>query len=475
MQHRELPLIAEDARGSWLRARTLILLRWLAILGQTAAVLGAWALGVVIPLQFCAAVIAASVVLNGLAMLATTQNQRLTSREAIVTLMFDIGQIGALLVLTGGLANPFALMIIAPVMISASVLSLEATLMISLAAVVVTTLLALAALPLRLQSGLYLSAPPLLVLGSWISLVIGILFFAFYARQVSDETFRMSQALAATQAALGREQELTTLTGVVAAAAHELGTPLATIKLLSTELAEDLTEPGQREDALLIRAQADRCAQILRSMGPRGYADTMVSYAPISTVVEEAAAPHSSRGIRIITRVQGGLPEESARSQPEIARQPEIIQGLRNLVQNAVDFAKTTVWIDIDWTPGMIAIEIGDDGPGYPSEVLSRIGMPFVRSRAGTQSQRPGYEGMGLGLFIAKTLLERSGARLSFANAVPRKGERGNEPPEFGRPTGAIVMAVWPPAEVTRPPGASGSGASASDTPPRDVPGLRFP
>lgn len=132
-------------------------------------------------------------------------------------------------------------------------------------------------------------------------------------------------------------------------------------------------------------------------------------------------------------------------------------------MQNAVDFARSTVWIDIDWTPGMIAIEIGDDGPGYPSEVLSRIGMPFVRSRAGTQAQRPGYEGMGLGLFIAKTLLERSGARLSFANAVPRKGDRGSEPPEFGRPTGAIVMAVWPPAEVTRPPGASPSGAGAAN------------
>ena len=452
MPYRDLPIIAEDARSSWLRARTLILLRWLAILGQSAAVLGSWALGVVIPLGLCAGVIGASVVLNGLATLATAQNRRLTAREAMITLLFDIGQLGSLLVLTGGLSNPFALMLIAPVMISASVLSLRATVMLALSAVIVATMLAFAALPLRLHSGLHLSAPPLLVLGNWASLVIGILFFAFYARQVSDETFRMSQALAATQAALGREQELTTLSGVVAAAAHELGTPLATIKLLSAELAGELTDASQREDALLIRAQADRCGEILRSMGPRGYADTMVSYAPISSVIEEAAAPHSSRGIRVITRVQGGLPEESAAPQPELARQPEIIQGLRNLVQNAVDFATSTVWIDIDWTAGMIVIEIGDDGPGYPPEVLNRIGVPFVKSRAAPK-ERPGYEGMGLGLFIAKTLLERSGARLSFGNAPRRpRGEAG--PPEFGRPSGARVAVVWSPDDVTRPPAA---------------------
>ena len=231
MPYRDLPLIAANARSSWLRARTLILLRWLVILGQTAAVCGAWALGVRIPVQLCALVIGASVILNGAASLGTAQNRRLSGREATLTLLFDILQLGALLVLTGGLSNPFALMLIAPVMISASVLSLRTTMLLALVAVIVATLLAFASLPLRLHSGVYLAAPPLLVVGNWVSLVIGILFFAFYARQVNDETFRMSQALAATQAALGREQELTTLSGVVAAAAHELGTPLATIKL----------------------------------------------------------------------------------------------------------------------------------------------------------------------------------------------------------------------------------------------------
>lgn len=459
MPYRDLSLIAADARSSWLRARTLILLRWLVIIGQTAAVLGAFAFGVLVPIKLCAAVIAASVLLNGAASLVTSQNRRLSGREATVTLLFDVAQLGALLALTGGLSNPFALMLISPVMISASVLSLRTTVMLALAAVLVATLLAFVSLPLQLDSGAYLAAPPLLVVGNWVSLVIGILFFAFYARQVSDETFRMSQALAATQAALGREQELTTLSGVVAAAAHELGTPLATIKLLSAELAGELKSPELREDALSIRAQADRCAEILRSMGPSGHEDAMMRFAPISSVVDEAAAPHSQRGVRIITRVQGGLLEDSAAPQPELTRQPEIIQGLRNLVQNGVDFAGSTVWIDIDWTPRMVSIVIGDDGPGYPSEVLGRIGVPFVRSRAGTQKERPGYQGMGLGLFIAKTLLERSGARLSFGNGSGRRDVSGEVPAEFARPTGAIVAVSWPRAEVTRPGGEDDDGA----------------
>lgn len=263
----------------------------------------------------------------------------------------------------------------------------------------------------------------------------------------------MSQALGATQMALEREQRLTTLSGVVAAAAHEFGTPLATIKLLSVELADELGDrPWLREDAMLIRAQADRCRDILRAMGSRGREDDLVRYAPVSSVIEEAAAPHADRGIRIITRVEGALVEEGTAPQPELVRRPEIIQGLRNLVQNAVDFARAAVWIDIDWTADIIRARIGDDGPGYPPEVIGRIGEPFVRRRPAGPAERPGYEGMGLGLFIAKTLLERSGARLDFRNgsAAPREIAVAG-PPEFARPTGAIVTVTWPRARVTRP------------------------
>jgi two-component system sensor histidine kinase RegB len=263
----------------------------------------------------------------------------------------------------------------------------------------------------------------------------------------------MSQALGATQMALAREQQLSALGGVVAAAAHELGTPLATIKLAASELVDELADrPQLKEDALLVRAQAERCSRILHEMAPHGRRDPLVRFAPISSVVDEAAAPHASRGIRIVARV-GGAPgrarlEGGGAAQPELARHPEIIQGLRNLIQNAVDFAASTVWIDLAWTDAELTVTIGDDGPGYPPDLIGRIGDPFVRRRAPPQAERPGYDGMGLGLFIAKTLLERTGARLDFRNGMP---QAGGGPPESARPTGAIVTVTWPRVRVARP------------------------
>lgn len=452
-------LLPDDARSSWLRLRTLILLRWLALLGQTAAVLlASFGLGLDLPLGLCAIVIGASVAFNAVTMLSTAQNRRLNGREATLTLLFDLGQLGALLLLTGGLANPFAILLIAPVTVSASVLSLRTTVLLAAAACAIVTALAFFHLPLRFASGNILDMHPIMAAGTWAALVIGIAFLAFYARQVNGETFLMSQALGATQAALAREQRLTALTSVVAAAAHELGTPLATIKLVSTELADELADrPALREDALLIRAQADRCRDILRAMGPRGRDDTLVQFAPISSVLDEAAAPHASRGIRVITRVEGALPEDQTTPQPDLARRPEIIQGLRNLVQNAVDFAHSAVWIDIDWTQTELRVVIGDDGPGYPPDVLGRIGDPFVKKRSAPQKERPGYEGMGLGLFIAKTLLERSDAQLTFANGSDFPAETAPPgPPEFASPTGAVVTVIWPRAKVSRPIGEYG-------------------
>jgi two-component system sensor histidine kinase RegB len=180
-------------------------------------------------------------------------------------------------------------------------------------------------------------------------------------------------------------------------------------------------------------------------MGPRGSDDTLVRYAPLASVVEEAAAPHAERGIGIVIRVEGVPLERAGAQQPLVSRSPEIIQGLRNLVQNAVDFARATVWIDLDWTETEVRAVIGDDGPGYPQDLIGRIGDPFVRRRGPAPGERPGYEGMGLGLFIAKTLLERSGASLRFDNG-------GAEPAglaaDFARPTGAIVTVVWPRERV---------------------------
>jgi two-component system sensor histidine kinase RegB len=414
----------------------------MAIAGQLAALTVAdLVVGMQLPLGFCYLVVGVAVIGNLVASFVFPGNKRLSEAGAMLTLLFDVSQLAVLLALTGGLNNPFALLILVPVTISAGALELRTTILLGLAAIALVSIVWVYNLPLRFADGSVLQVPAVFEYGFWLSIVIGIMFLALYSRRVATEIRSMSDALLATQMALAREQKLTDLGGVVAAAAHELGTPLATIKLASTELAEELADrPDLREDAELIRAQADRCRDILRSMGRAGKDDLHLRQAPLGAVLREAAEPHLERGKSVAFDVFPGV--TGSERQPTILRRPEVIHGLRNLVQNAVDFARAQVWIDATWTDAVISVRIIDDGAGYPASVLSRIGDPFVRSRTASQEtgQRPDYEGMGLGLFIAKTLLERSGAELSFANGADPFLTRA----EHANRSGAIVEVRWP-------------------------------
>ncbi|AHM03777.1 Sensor histidine kinase PrrB (RegB) [Roseibacterium elongatum DSM 19469] len=436
-----LDLVRQDTRSDWVRLRTLLVLRWLAILGQTmTVVLASFYFGLRVELGLCFLAIGASVVSNLIAMTIFPENQRLSDRDAMLTLLFDLAQLSFLLFLTGGLNNPFALLILGPVTISATALTMRSTAILGALAIGLISLLAYFHVPLTLSTGEIMELPDLYILGFWMAIVIGIVFLSAYARRISSESHSMSQALLATQMALAREQKLTDLGGVVAAAAHELGTPLATIKLVSTELAEELENyPELAEDARLIRDQADRCRDIMRSMGRAGKDDLHMRSAPLEEIVREAAEPHSDRGIEIVTAF--GPAGGCTGPQPIVWRKPEIIHGLRNFVQNAVDFAETRVWIDGQWINGEIKVKIVDDGPGFPPDLLGRLGDPFLRRRSrDSDSQRPGYEGMGLGLFIAKTLLERSGAKVTFHNASDPFLLDEDTPPR----NGAMVELVWP-------------------------------
>ncbi|SHE31729.1 two-component system, sensor histidine kinase RegB [Ruegeria intermedia] len=429
-------------RSSWIRLRTLILLRWVAIIGQlTAITVAQQVYHVQLELGLCYLAIGISVMGNLTAMLLFPQNKRLTEFENFLMVLFDLLQLAILLYLTGGLNNPFALLLLGPVTIAANVMSTRSTLIIGGAAIIVATLLARFHLPLRTNLGLVLDIPEILLFGNWAAIVIAIVFIGAYSHRISAEVQSMSEALAATQMALAREQKLTDLGGVVAAAAHELGTPLATIKLTSAELIEELDDrPDLKEDAALIREQADRCRDILRDMGRAGKDDLHLRQAPLSTVIHEAAEPHIHRG-KQVHFAEGPGPDGDVQ-QPSILRKPEIIHGLRNLIQNAVDFARGQVWVEAEWTPDRITVSIMDDGRGYPAQIIGRIGDPFMRrKRAETDLRtRPEYEGMGLGLFIAKTLLERSGAELTFANGSDPYQDLTDDPERRG----AIVLVSWP-------------------------------
>ncbi|MGR3761291.1 sensor histidine kinase RegB [Roseobacteraceae bacterium NS-SX3] len=446
MSESNIGLMSGQERSHWIRLRTLILLRWVAIFGQISAITVAQHLyNLRLELPLCYLAIGVSVAGNLIAIFVFPENKRLSEFENFLMVLFDLLQLAFLLYLTGGLHNPFALLVLGPVTISAAMMGLRSTLFIGGTAVILVTLMAEFHLPLRTEQGFILRIPDIFVFGNWTAIVIAILFIGAYSYRISAEIRSMSDALAATQLALSREQKLTDLGGVVAAAAHELGTPLATIKLASAELIEELDgRPDLREDAALIREQADRCRDILRGMGRAGKDDIHLRQAPLSTVIHEAAEPHMHRGKTIL--FDEGPLESGSLQQPSILRKPEIIHGLRNLVQNAVDFTKGTVWIDAAWDDDIIRLRICDDGRGFPPQMLGRIGDPFMRRRRGEsdRKQRPEYEGMGLGLFIAKTLLERTGAQLRFAN--------GSDPYQTLCPQpdrrGAIVQVSWPRSKI---------------------------
>lgn len=437
------------ARGGWVRLRTLIVLRWSAIIGQAAAVLFAtfW-LGFDLPLVLCALLIAASASFNIIAQMVHPIEKRLSESGTVRSLFFDLAQLVAMLMATGGLSNPFAMLILAPVTVAATALQLRSALWLGIPALLAVPLMSYLHIPLTTFDGKTLIVPALYRHGIAAALAIGLVFLGAYARRVAVEGYAMSEALAASQLALAREQRLSAIGGMAAAAAHELGTPLATIKLAAAELGRDVADqPELAEDAKLILREVQRCSEIMTDLAKGGRDDVHLKRAPISAVIAEAAEPHADRGKRLIVRIDGTPAEEAGSSQPVVLRRPELIHGLRNAIQNAVDFAASTVWIDIGVGDGSMWIRIGDDGPGFRAEILPRLGEPYISTRArGERRITDGaYEGMGLGLFIARTLLERTGARISFANGSDKRRKARARDLTQQHPPGAIIEIRWAP------------------------------
>lgn len=438
-----LELFSDDRRRR-VRLGTLVLLRWVSIAGQTITVaVVSQVFGLKLPMGPIALAIAASVVVNLSYGFIGETSHRLTGEQVAMMLGFDIAQLAVLLFLTGGLENPFALLLLLHATVAASILRRNLMIALLVLAGALTVLLNFAFVPLRDASGAAMHIPELVRGGMLVAHLFGLTFLAFYTNRVTSEMVDLALGLAAAQLALERTQKLTDLGGVVAATAHELGTPLATIKLAASELADELEDaPELQDDARLIVESADRCRDILRSMGRAGKEDMQVKSAPLEAVLREAAEPHMGRGKEVRISLASG----EAQSQPAIWRRPEVIHGLRNLIQNAVDFADSLVDVRASWNDSRLVVRISDDGAGFPPLLIGRLGEPMPRRRRPGEeaADRKEYEGMGLGLFIATTLLEHSGARVSFANG----GNAGILP-------GAMAIIDWPRDEIVAPAGAN--------------------
>ena len=431
---------------SRLRLQTIVRLRWLAVLGQTITVVGAyWVLGIDLPIGGCLAVIALSAWINVALRIRYPASQRLRSHYAFVMLAYDVLQLAALLYLTGGLENPFAFLLIAPVTVSASTLPIRVTALLGALAIGAATLLTNFHHPLPWFHHSNLLLPFPYVMGVWAAVVSGILFIGFYSWRTAEEARRMAEALAAAEMVLAREQKLSALDGLAAAAAHGLGTPLATIAVVTKELMRDAkpTDPHY-DDVVLLRAQAERCREILAELAGGGEQhDLIVSRLTLSHLIEEVVAPHRLVAVPIEVRtaaVEDVASRTAAAQEPVAERNPGVIYGLGNLVENAIDFAATKVEVEARWSDKAVEIVIADDGAGFPPNVLEQLGEPFVTTRPaqGWRQEAPDeHIGMGLGFFIAKTLLERSGAMLALAN----------------RPQGgAKVTVTWPRAKFEQRP-----------------------
>lgn len=409
-----------DPLSMWdgnIRLWTLILIRWIAIGGQATA-LGVvhFGLGYPLPLASTAVVVAASIILNIILALQTPAVRRVSNRQVNLLLTYDLVQLSVLLYLTGGLGNPFSVLILVPVTISATNLKGRSTVWLALLAMVLITLLARYHYPLPWEGSIHL--PPIYILGVWSALVLGTLFMSIYAWRMARESRRMADALTATHLALAREQRLAAVGDLAAAAAHELGTPLSTIAVAAKELSRLV--PGDdvmAADVKLIQSQALRCREILQRLAHQPTLAENLAYdnLPLTALVNEAMHPHSDFGINVKTTIRAPGNDR----EPIVPRSPEIVHGLGNLIENAVGYAEATVEIVIFWDRSAITVSIHDDGPGFEPGLISSLGEPYLassRSAADVDLAAGDKGGLGLGIFIAKTLLERTGAGVAFEN-----------------------------------------------------------
>jgi len=394
--------------------RMLVLIRWVVVAGQAATILFVhYGLGFVLPLEGALAVVATSAALNIAASWPRRASSRLGGRQASLYLSYDMLQLGILLFLTGGLQNPFAMLMLAPVTVAATILSKRSVFWLSALTVAAITVIAIVHLPLPWRDAPS-PPPPLYVFGVWTALVLSTVFIAGYTWNVAEGARRMRDAYSATQLALAREQRVSAVGGIAAAAAHQLGSPLATIAVVARELVRDLPADSPfAEDALLLLSQSERCRTILADLARQrdGESGSPFTRLPFSVLVGAAGEPYlaEAKSIHYTTaagRDADGLPLE----EPLVPRSPEIMHGLGNLIQNAAQFAQHGVDVTTSWSEDTVAVDIVDDGPGFSQAVLARIGEPYLSGRGDAADH------MGLGIFIAESLLERTGARVIFAN-----------------------------------------------------------
>lgn len=400
--------------GPGIRVKTLINLRWVAALGQiiTCIVVG-YFFGFQLPWPELLLTIFALVISNLILYPLYSTKNRLSESATTFVIAGDIVQLALLIFFTGGLANPFVVLFITPIAITVTSLPIKSTSILIILTIIFITILGYFNYPL-VNNAINLSVPPIFILGMWVSLFVTILFLTFYAGGLTDESRKISAALKIAENLLVKEKNLSSLDGLAAAAAHHLGTPLGTISLIANELKDDNDIPqSAKEDLMILSDEVDKCKKILGSLGEKPSSDDdLITKIELHALLEELCELIKVKGIKFsINFNNDGLDLKKVL----LKRRSELLLGLSNIVENAADFAKDIVELNVTHVEDSIRLEISDDGPGFSGSILSRLGDPYVSSRPNPSDQG---DGLGLGFFISKTLLERLGIKILAYNKV---------------------------------------------------------
>lgn len=400
--------------GLGIRARTLINLRWIAVLGQTITCLVVDNLfGFQLPWLEILLTILALIISNFFLYPRYSVNSRLNETSTTFVIAGDILQLALLIFFTGGLSNPFVVLFITPIAITVTSLPIRSTSILIILTIIFITILGFFNYPLE-NDLTNLFVPPIFILGMWVSLFVTILFLSFYAGGLTDESRKISAALKVAENLLVREKNLSSLDGLAAAAAHHLGTPLGTISLIANELKnDDGVNESAKKDLMILSQEVDKCKKILGSLGEKPSSDDdLITKIELQALLEELCELIKIKEIKFSINFNEG---DLGIKEILLTRRSELLLGLANIIENAADFAKSTVELNVSKKDKFINLEINDDGKGFSSSILSRIGDPYVSSRSKSSNNR---DGLGLGFFISKTLLERLNITLQAYNKV---------------------------------------------------------
>ena len=404
---------------------TLTILRYIAIFGQFFAInLVYFYLSLPFPIELSYIVVSVGLLTNLYLQFGIRINQ-LKDLYALIFLVYDLIQLSILLYLTGGIFNPFCFLLIIPTIVSSTFLSMGSTIILGFITSLLLLIISFFYLPLPGADMNLLHFPDFYKIGIVISIFIGLIFLSYFGIRFSGETKKRSEALNKLQEVISKEYELESLGGQAAAAAHSLGTPLATISVVAKELKKEIgNNSDYSKDIDLLISQTKRCSEILKQISKKQIEeDIFLSSIKFEDLLEEIVISFKETSSKKID-----LKVDQDKNKIAFQRTPEIIYGLRNFIGNAVKFSRSQVKIDLISNQKKIEIKINDDGPGIPEDLINKIGEPYIKSKSTELSSNAG---LGLGTFLGKTLLERQNAKLLFR----RNSDLG----------GALVIIAWSP------------------------------